>query len=151
MIRGGTTNNPNWSFAKSLRHRRDFTSGSAFINLSFPVVKKLKKIKKMKRIFISKYFEWWLGNGSTCLEMGTGGSFLHNPEDDDIFGNDLNGSSHGVIKRIPVEIKPRGKLGIFSHGSSRNKRIGGSLQSALSVDLENPEAEKIKKEFEMYR
>lgn len=83
--------------------------------------------------------------------MGTGGSFLHNPEDDDIFGNDLNGSSHGVIKRIPVEIKPRGKLGIFSHGSSRNKRIGGSLQSALSVDLENPEAEKIKKEFEMYR
>lgn len=105
----------------------------------------------MKRIFISKYFEWWLGNGSTWLEMGTGGSFLHNPEDDDIFGNDLNGSSHGVIKRIPVEIKPRGKLGIFSHGSSRNKRIGGSLQSALSVDLENPEAEKIKKEFEMYR
>ena len=83
--------------------------------------------------------------------MGTGGSFLRNQEDDDILGNDLDGSSHGVIKRIPVEIKPRGKLGILSQGSSRNKKIGGSLRSALSVDLENAEVEKIRKEFEMYR
>lgn len=81
----------------------------------------------MKRIFIFKYFEWWFGNGSICLEMGIGGLFLYNLEDDDIFGNDLNGSSYGVIKRIFVEIKLRGKLGIFSYGFSRNKRIGGSL------------------------
>ncbi|KAK3083411.1 hypothetical protein FSP39_021957 [Pinctada imbricata] len=66
-------------------------------------------------------------------------------------GNDLDGSSHGVIKRIPVEIKPRGKLGILSQGSRKDKKIGGSLRSALSVDLENPEVEKIRKEFEMYR
>lgn len=83
--------------------------------------------------------------------MGIGGLFLYNLEDDDIFGNDLNGSSYGVIKRIFVEIKLRGKLGIFSYGFSRNKRIGGSLQFVLLVDLENLEVEKIKKEFEMYR
>jgi nephrocystin-3 len=81
--------------------------------------------------------------------MGTGGSFLHNPEDDDILGKDLDGSSRGVIKRIPIEIRPRGRLGLKS-GSSRKPK-GGSLSSALSVEIENTEVEKIRKEFEMYR
>ncbi|XP_069108020.1 nephrocystin-3-like [Argopecten irradians] len=81
--------------------------------------------------------------------MGTGGSFLRNNEDDDILGTDLDGSSHGVIKRIPIEMKPRGKLGLRSGASKKPK--GGSLRSALSIDLENPEAEKIRKDFEMYR
>ncbi|XP_071149515.1 nephrocystin-3-like [Mytilus edulis] len=82
--------------------------------------------------------------------MGTGGSFLHNPEDDDILGKDLDGSSRGVIKRIPIEIRPRGRLGLKS-GSSRKGPKGGSLSSALSVEIENTEVERIRKEFEMYR
>jgi hypothetical protein len=48
--------------------------------------------------------EMWLHILS--INMGTGGSFLHNPEDDDILGKDLDGSSRGVIKRIPIEIRP---------------------------------------------
>lgn len=82
--------------------------------------------------------------------MGAGGSFLRNNEDDDILGNDLDGSSRGVIKRIPIEMKPRGKLGL-GRGSNKKPK-GGSLRSALSIDLEtNPEAEKIRREFEMFR
>ncbi|KAJ8320207.1 hypothetical protein KUTeg_001794 [Tegillarca granosa] len=81
--------------------------------------------------------------------MGTGVSFSRNQDDDDILGADLDGSSHGVIKRIPIEMKPRGKLGL-SRGSSRKPK-GGSLRSALSVDLENPEVERIRRDFEMYR
>lgn len=83
--------------------------------------------------------------------MGAGGSFLHSQDDDDILGSDFNGSSHGVYKRIPIEMKPRGKLGLKSVGSVSRKPKGGSLRSALSIDLENPEVEKIKKDFEMYR
>lgn len=45
-----------------------------------------------------------------------------------------------------------GRLGLRSGVSYSRKALkSGSLQSALSVDLENPEAEKIRKEFEMYR
>ncbi|XP_041374620.1 nephrocystin-3-like [Gigantopelta aegis] len=81
--------------------------------------------------------------------MGTGGSFLRSQDDDDILGSDLDGN--GVLKRIPIEMKPRGKLGLRSVGSERRKPKGGSLRSALSFDLENPEAEQIKKDFDLYR
>ncbi|PVD37428.1 hypothetical protein C0Q70_00018 [Pomacea canaliculata] len=83
--------------------------------------------------------------------MGAGGSFMRSQDDDDILGSDLEGNGHGVIKRIPIEMKPRGKLGLRSVGSLGRKPKGGSLRSALSVDLENPEVERIKKDFEMYR
>ena len=83
--------------------------------------------------------------------MGAGGSFMRSHDDDDILGSDLDGAGHGVIKRIPIEMKPRGKLGLRSVGSVGRKPKGGSLRSALSVDLENPEVERIKKDFEMYR
>ncbi|KAH9498826.1 Nephrocystin-3 [Bulinus truncatus] len=83
--------------------------------------------------------------------MGTGGSFMRSHDDEDILGSDLEGNN-GVLKRIPIEIKPRGKLGLRSVGSlGRSKPKGGSLRSALSIDLENPEVERIRKDFEMYR
>ncbi|XP_064597908.1 LOW QUALITY PROTEIN: nephrocystin-3-like [Liolophura sinensis] len=80
--------------------------------------------------------------------MGTGSSFLRHPDDDD--GTDYG---HGVIKRIPIEMKPRGRLAGLRSVSSlgRKQPKGGSLRSALSIDLENPEVERIKKDFEMYR
>ncbi|XP_077864035.1 nephrocystin-3-like [Saccoglossus kowalevskii] len=78
--------------------------------------------------------------------MGTGSSFMQE-EDGDLI------SDNGVIKRIPIEVKPRRTLrGSIRNGPSfirRNK--GSSLRSALSVDLENTEVEKIRKEFEMYK
>ncbi|XP_077997174.1 nephrocystin-3-like [Glandiceps talaboti] len=80
--------------------------------------------------------------------MGTGSSF-EQEEDCDII------SDNGVIKRIPIEVKPRRTLGgSFRQGGRsfigrRNK--GASLRSALSVDLENTEVEKIRKEYEMYK
>ena len=83
--------------------------------------------------------------------MGASNSLVHSGEDDDILGSDFNRTSRGVIKRIPIEIKPRGKLGLRSVGSSGRKPKGDSLRSALSVDLENAEVEKIKKDFDMYR
>uniref|UniRef100_A0A2C9LVP2 Nephrocystin-3 n=1 Tax=Biomphalaria glabrata TaxID=6526 RepID=A0A2C9LVP2_BIOGL len=83
--------------------------------------------------------------------MGTGSSFMRSHDDEDILGSDLEGTN-GVLKRIPIEIKPRGKLGLRSVGSlGRSKPKGGSLRSALSMDLENPEVERIRKDFEMYR
>jgi nephrocystin-3 len=83
--------------------------------------------------------------------MGTGSSILRSQDEDDVLGIEYEGNSHGVIKRIPIEVKPRGKLGLRSVSSLGRKPKGGSLQSALSVDLENPEVERIKREFEMYR
>ncbi|KAI8761259.1 nephrocystin-3, partial [Biomphalaria glabrata] len=84
-------------------------------------------------------------------KMGTGSSFMRSHDDEDILGSDLEGTN-GVLKRIPIEIKPRGKLGLRSVGSlGRSKPKGGSLRSALSMDLENPEVERIRKDFEMYR
>lgn len=49
-------------------------------------------------------------------------------------------------------MKPRGKLGLRSVSSFGNKKkqVGGSLRSALSIDLD-PEVEKIRRDFEMYR
>ena len=45
-----------------------------------------------------------------------------------------------------------GRLGLRS-GNSHNKKTlkSGSMQSALSMDMENPEAERIRREFELYR
>ena len=83
-------------------------------------------------------------------EMGTGSSFLRGGQDeDDVLGVEYS-SSQGVIKRIPIEVKPRGRLGLRSV-RSLGKPKGGSLRSALSIDLENPEVEKIRKDFDMYR
>ncbi|XP_060562366.1 nephrocystin-3-like [Ruditapes philippinarum] len=83
--------------------------------------------------------------------MGNGASFLRSQDDDDILGTDLDGSSKGVIKRIPIEMKPRGKLGNKITNSVLRKPKGGSLRSALSIDLENPEVERIRREYEIYR
>jgi len=44
-----------------------------------------------------------------------------------------------------------GQLGLRSVGSLGKKSKGGSLQSALSLDLENPEAERIRRDFDMFR
>ncbi|XP_070569543.1 nephrocystin-3-like [Ptychodera flava] len=79
--------------------------------------------------------------------MGSGSSFMQEEECDII-------SDNGVIKRIPIEVKPRRTLrGSFRGGGRsfirRNK--GASLRSALSVDLENTEVEKIRKEYEMLK
>ena len=80
--------------------------------------------------------------------MGTGGSFLrHNDEDDGVYEYE---GSDGVIKRIPIEVKPRGRIGLRSVKSVAKPK-SGSLRSALSVDLENAEVEKIRRDFEMYR
>jgi nephrocystin-3 len=72
--------------------------------------------------------------------------------DDDELGTDID-AGPGVIKRIPIEMKPRGRLGLRSGGRSLSKPKGSSsLRSALSVEVaENPEVERVYKEFEMYR
>ena len=63
--------------------------------------------------------------------MGNGASFLRSQDDDDILGTDLDGSSKGVIKRIPIEMKPRGKLGNKITNSVLRKPKGGSLRYVL--------------------
>lgn len=73
--------------------------------------------------------------------MGTGSSFLHSPDDDDIVGADCETNSYGVIKRIPIEMKPKGRLGL-----RRPKD-----ESLRSIDLDSQELERKNKEFEMYR
>ena len=53
---------------------------------------------------------------------------MRSHDDEDILGSDLEGAN-GVMKRIPIEIKPRGKLGLRSVGSlGRSKPKGGSLR-----------------------
>ena len=69
--------------------------------------------------------------------MGTGTSFLRSRDDDDILGTDLDGSSRGVIMRIPNEMKPRGKLGLRSVGSVSRKPKGGSLRLVLYIKILN--------------
>ncbi|KAL4217270.1 Nephrocystin-3 [Mactra antiquata] len=83
--------------------------------------------------------------------MGNGAFIRSQVDDDDILGTDLDGSSKGVIKRIPIEMKPRGKLGNKITSSVLRKPKGGSLRSALSIDLENPEVERIRREHDIYR
>ena len=82
--------------------------------------------------------------------MGTGGSFLRGADEDDVTGTD-DGNSQEVIKRIPIEVKPRGKLGLRAGWSIGKSKGSGSMRSALSVDLDSIEVEKVRKEFDMYR
>ncbi|XP_022107345.1 nephrocystin-3-like [Acanthaster planci] len=79
--------------------------------------------------------------------MGTGSSF---PNDEDA---DMSDSNPGVIKRIPIELKPRKSLGgtLRSVGSFGRRQKGVSLRSALSVDLDSSEVDKVRREFEMYK
>ena len=59
-----------------------------------------------------------------------------------------------AVGSILFQVKPRGRIGFAKAVGSitgKKKNQSSSLQSALSVDLENPEVEKIKKDFEMYR
>ena len=81
--------------------------------------------------------------------MGSVSSMFRRHDEDDVLGVEYD--SQGVIKRIPIEVKPRGKLGLRSVGSFGRKPKGGSLRSALSMELEDPEVHKIRKDFEMYR
>ncbi|KAJ8019495.1 Nephrocystin-3 [Holothuria leucospilota] len=78
--------------------------------------------------------------------MGTGGSF---PQKDEF---DLS-EEPGVIKRIPIEMNPRRTLGgaLRSVGSLGRRPRGVSLRSTFSMELDNVEVEKIRKEFEMYK
>ena len=54
---------------------------------------------------------------------------------------------------MSYQVKPRGKLGGLGLRSVRSlgKSKGGSLRSALSIDLEDPEVARIRKDFEMYK
>ena len=84
---------------------------------------------------------------SSCLR---GSSFFRRRdsfEEEDVGGK-------GVVKKIPIEMKQRRNLAtslrsVGSFGAKRQK--GASLRSALSVELDGQETEKVKKEFEMYR
>ena len=84
---------------------------------------------------------------SSCLR---GSSFFRRRdsfEEEDVGGK-------GVVKKIPIEMKQRRNLAtslrsVGSFGPKRQK--GASLRSALSVELDGQETEKVKKEFEMYR
>jgi len=85
--------------------------------------------------------------------MGVGQSLTDRQDvEDDEVGVDID-AGPGVIKRIPIEVKPRGRLGLRPGVRSLSKPKGSSsLRSALSVDVaENPEVERVLKEFEMYR
>ena len=98
--------------------------------------------------------------------MGAGSSFLRGGDDSGDNssvgaspGNEdgYSGRHHqrGVTKRIPIEVKPRGRLGLRSVKSfGRPKLAGasGSLRSALSVEVEpNAEAERVRRDFDAYR
>ncbi|XP_041472246.1 nephrocystin-3-like isoform X2 [Lytechinus variegatus] len=76
--------------------------------------------------------------------MGTGSSFPNDGDDDD---------QPGVIKRIPIEMKPRRTLGsaLRSVGSFGRRPKGMSLRSSLSVELESTEVEKLRRDFEMFK
>ena len=76
--------------------------------------------------------------------MGTGSSFPNDGDDDD---------QPGVIKRIPIEMKPRRTLGnaLRSVGSFGRRPKGMSLRSSLSVEFESTEVEKLRRDFEMFK
>ncbi|KAF6036734.1 NPHP3 [Bugula neritina] len=87
-----------------------------------------------------------MGNGGSSLsQAGSQGGL----DEDDL--NDVD-AFHASVLMVPDEVKPRGRIGLRS-GNSHNKKTlkSGSMQSALSMDMENPEAERIRREFEMYR
>ncbi|XP_071791220.1 nephrocystin-3-like [Asterias amurensis] len=79
--------------------------------------------------------------------MGTGSSFQRDED------GDISDSNPGVIKRIPIELKPRRTLGgtLRSVGSFGRRPKGVSLRSAMSVDMDSSEGDKIRREFEMYK
>lgn len=83
--------------------------------------------------------------------MGAGSS--HDPpdiEDDELGVEDKY--ARGVTQQIPVEMKPRGKIGVRAGRSLSKHKPSNSLRSALSVEAaENLEVERVTKEFEMYR
>jgi len=82
-----------------------------------------------------------------------GGNSSHDPPDieDDELGVECRYTS-GVTKRIPVEMKPRGKIGLRAGLSLSKHKPSSSLRSALSAEAaENLEVERVTKEFEMYR
>ncbi|XP_071941741.1 nephrocystin-3-like [Antedon mediterranea] len=74
--------------------------------------------------------------------MGTGSSFSVRGEAGDT----------GVVTRIPIEVKPRRTL-LPSVGSLTlgRKGKGASMRSALSVELENTELDRIRRDFETYK
>jgi len=83
--------------------------------------------------------------------MGAGAS-QHPPdiEDDELGVEDRY--TAGVTKRIPVEVKPRGKIGARAARSSSKQKPSSSLRSALSAEAaENLEVDRVTKDFEMYR
>ena len=80
--------------------------------------------------------------------MGTGVSLRNNDEED---AGDYS-NEPGVTKRIPVEIKPRGKLGLRASLSSfAKKQKNGSTQSALSDEGLHPGVVQMKKDFDMLK
>jgi len=82
--------------------------------------------------------------------MGTSSS--HDPPDiEDELGVE-DKYAKGVTQRIPVEMKPRGKIGVRAGRSLSKHKPSNSLRSALSVEAaENLEVERVTKELEMYR
>jgi len=82
--------------------------------------------------------------------MGAGSSQDPPDIDDELEVEDRYAA--GVTKRIPVEMKPRGKIGVRSGRSLSKHKPSVSLRSAMSVEAaENLEVERMTKELEMYR
>ncbi len=83
-----------------------------------------------------------------ATKMGTGGSI---PYDED---GDITDNNPGVIKRIPIEVPARHRgtflRSVGSFGISR-KGKGISLRSAMSMDLDSSEVDKIRRDFEMFK
>ncbi|XP_033113805.1 nephrocystin-3-like [Anneissia japonica] len=73
--------------------------------------------------------------------MGTGSSFVRG-----------DAGEGGVVTRIPNEVKPRRTL-LPSRGSLTlgRKGKGASMRSALSVELENTELDRLRRDFETYK
>ena len=81
--------------------------------------------------------------------MGTSGSI---PFDDD--GDITDKDKPGVIKRIPIEVPSRHRgtflRSVGSFGLGRRGK-GVSLRSAMSMDLDSSEVDKIRRDFEMFK
>ena len=86
--------------------------------------------------------------------MGSAGSIPYD-EDGDLTDN----ANPGVIKRIPIEVPSRHRgtfggalrsVGSFGLGG-RSRAKGVSLRSAMSMDLDASEVDKVRRDFEMYK
>lgn len=85
-----------------------------------------------------------MGNSSSGLSRAGSQGGLDD-EDDLTESDDFRDS----ILTVPDEVPVRRRLAL--HLKSDKKTVKGvSMQSALSVDMENPEAEQIKRNFEKY-